>query len=165
MLVLFVACGKSDDGPRTDWSRVALDNTIESTVNNVSFTITLPKGWKRDVDEPLLKGWQPGVKDYAQAPSVTVGYVQQPPTDLDAYVKTLTFEGGTPIVAKKIMNTDRLAVVTHTATHSVVKVDTVIHKGETYLGCSAFQMRDGGVPSPKATIEWLEKLCATLTIK
>lgn len=149
--------------PGGDWSNVALDDTIESSVMNVNFEIKLPKGWKRDMNDEHMKGWRPDVEDYTSAPSVTVGYVQQPPQSLDAYIKSLTFDGK-PIVDKKILNADYLVVVSHTE-NGTVKVDYVNHKGDTYIGCSAFQMTPGGVPHPQATMEWLERLCKTLTIK
>lgn len=163
MAVLIAACSRSG-APGGNWSSVALDDTIESSVMNVNFEIKLPKGWKRDVNDELMKGWRPDVEDYTSAPSVTVGYVQQPPQSLDAYIKSLTFEGK-PIVVKKIMNADYLVVVSHTVENEIVKVDYMSHKGDTYIGCSAFQMRPGGVPNPQATMEWLERLCKTLTIK
>lgn len=160
---VLVACSRSG-APGGDWSSVALDDTVQSSVNNVSFAIQLPKGWKRDVNEELMKGWRPNVADYTSEPSVTVGYVQQPPESLDAYIKSLTFEG-TPIVDKKLMNADYLVVVRHSADNGIVKVDYMSHKGDTYIGCSAFQMRRGGVPKPQATMEWLEKVCKSLVIK
>jgi hypothetical protein len=160
---LLIACNRSG-APGADWSSVALDETVESRVKNANFEIQLPKGWKRDVNDELMKGWRPNVEDYTGEPSVTVGYVQQPPQSLDSYIKSLTFEG-TPIVDKKIMNADYLVVVSHTVDNGIVKVDYMSHKGDTYLGCSAFQMRRGGVPNPKTTMEWLEKLCKSLTIK
>lgn len=160
---LLVACSRSG-APGGDWSRVALDDTIESSVMNANFQIKLPKGWKRDVNDEHMKGWRPDVEDFMSAPSVTVGYVQQQPPSLDAYTEALTFPG-TPIVDKKIMNADYLVVVSHTVDNGIVKVDYMSHKGDTYIGCSAFQMKDGGVPSPQATMEWLERLCKTLTIK
>ncbi len=158
---VLVACNTS--GGR-NWSSVALDDTVESSVRNAKFEIHLPKGWKRDVNDELMKGWRPNVEEYTSEPSVTVGYVQQPPQSLDSYINSLTFEG-TPIVDKKIMNADYLVVVSHTADNGIVKVDYMSHKGDTYLGCSAFQMKRGGVPNPKATMEWLERLCRSLTIK
>src|SRR5690349_4465728 len=98
-VALLVACSK---GTATDknWSRVALDETIQGSVNNVSFELKLPKGWKRDVDEADMKGWRPDVEDYTNAPSVTVGFVHQPTDSLDAYIKSLTF-AGQPIIDKK----------------------------------------------------------------
>jgi len=162
-VAFLVACSKGAATDK-DWSRIGIDDTIQGSVNNVSFELKLPKGWKRDVDEAHMKGWRPNVEDYTNAPSVTVGFVHQPPNSLDAYIKNLTF-AGEPIIDKKIMNADFLVVVAHTADNGVVKVDYMSHKGETYLGCSAFQMRSGGVPNPKATAEWLESICRTLTIK
>lgn len=76
----------------------------------------------------------------------------------------MTFEG-TPIVDKKIMNADYLVVVSHTGDNGVVKVDYMSHKGDSYVGCSAFQMRRGGVPNPQETMQWLERLCKSLSIK
>jgi hypothetical protein len=160
---VLVACNRSG-APVADWSSVALDDTVESSVTNASFEIQLPKGWKRDVNYELMKGWRPNVEDYSGEPSVTVGYVQQPPESLDAYIKSVTFEG-TPIVDKKLMNADYLVVVSHTVDNRTVKVDYMTHKGDTYVGCSAFQMRRGGVPKPQATMEWLERLCRSLIIK
>jgi hypothetical protein len=163
LAALLVACSRSG-APGGDWSSVGLDDTIESSVMNAKFEIKLPKGWKPDVNEEHMKGWRPDVKDFMSAPSVTVGYVEQPPQSLDGYIQSLTFPG-TPIVDKKIMNADYLVVVSHTVDNGIVKVDYMSHKGDTHIGCSAFQMRDGGVPNPQATMEWLEKLCKTLTIK
>src|SRR3954468_9661033 len=102
------ACTRTG-APGGDWSSVALDDTIESSVMNANFVIKLPKGWKRDVNDEIVKGWRPDVEDFMSEPSVTVGYVQQPPPSLDAYIKSLTFEGK-PIVDKKIMNADYLVV-------------------------------------------------------
>lgn len=51
------------------------------------------------------------------------------------------------------------------ANFEIVRVDYMSHKGDTYLGCSAFQMRRGGVPNPQTTMEWLERLCKSLIIK
>jgi hypothetical protein len=160
---LLVACSRSgaSDG---DWSRVALDDTIESSLLNADFQIKIPKGWKRSRNDQLVKGWRPDVEDFMSAPSVTVGLVGQPPQNLDAYIEGLTFPG-TPIVDKKIMNADYLVVVSHTVENDIVKVDYMSHKGDTYIGCSAFQMKDGGVPNPQATMEWLERLCKSLTIE
>ncbi len=160
---LLVACTRSG-APGGEWSSVALDDTIESRVRNVNFAITLPKGWKRDVNEELMKGWHPDVEDFMSAPSVTVGYVQQPPQSLDEYIERLGFEGQR-IVDKKIMNADYLVVVSHNVENGLVTVDYVTHKGDAYIGCSAFQMRSRGVPNPQATMEWLERMCRTLTIK
>lgn len=160
---VLVAC-KGSGAPGGDWSSVALDDTVQSSVKNANFEIQLPKDWKRDVNEDLMKGWRPNVEDYTGEPSVTVGYVQQPPQDLDSYIKSLAFEG-TPIVDKKIMNADYLVVVRHTVDNGVVRVDYMSHNGETYIGCSAFQMRRGGVPNPQPTMEWLERLCKSLIIK
>jgi hypothetical protein len=162
-VAVLVACSRSG-APGGDWSGIALDDTVESSVSNAKFAIQLPKGWKRDVNDERMKGWRPNIDDYTGAPSVTVGYVQQPPQSLDAYIKSLTFEG-TPIVDKKIMNADYLEVVSHSTDNEIVKVDYMSHKGDTYIGCSAFQMRRGGVPKPQATSEWLEKLCKSLVIK
>ncbi|MDX2090390.1 MAG: hypothetical protein SFX73_21205 [Kofleriaceae bacterium] len=159
--VLFVACNNRE-APRRDWSTVALDDTIESSAHNVNFTLTLPKGWQRDVNEPVRKGWRPDVEDPTLAPSVTVGAVQQPPPDLDTFIKGLVFAGGQPIVAKKIASADDLVVVRHTADHATVTVDYMTHKGDAYLYCSAFQIQSS---NPKATMEWLERLCRSLTIK
>jgi hypothetical protein len=63
------------------------------------------------------------------------------------------------------MNADYLVVASHTGDNGIVKVDYMSHKGATYIGCSAFQMRRDGVPNPQATMEWLERLCRSLTIK
>jgi len=83
---VLVACDRSG-APAGDWSSVALDDTVESSVKSANFEIRLPKGWKRDVNDELMKGWRPNVEDYTGEPSVTVGYVQQPPQSLDAYIR------------------------------------------------------------------------------
>src|SRR5207237_581572 len=97
---VLVACNKSGT-PSKDWSGVALDDKVESSVKTANFEIQLPKGWKRDVNDELMKGWRPDVEDYKGEPSVTVGYVQQPAQSIDSYIKSLTFEG-TPIIDKKM---------------------------------------------------------------
>lgn len=162
MLVLLVACKSAPSNG--DWSNVALDDTITSSVNSVNFEIRIPKGWKHDLKQSDLKGWRPDVEDYVNAPSVTVGYVDQAPQNLDEYISKLSFVGE-PIVDKKILDANQLVVVMHRADNGVVRVEYVTHKGSAYVGCSAFHMKEGGVPNPKATAEWLEKICKTLAIK
>ncbi|HEY0254063.1 MAG TPA: hypothetical protein VGC41_21185, partial [Kofleriaceae bacterium] len=137
--VMLVACRKAPD-----WSHVALDDTITGRVMDARFEIRLPKGWKLDVDQASMKGWRPDVEDYTTAPSVEVGYVQEPPASLDAYIGSLEFVG-TPVVDKKLVTAGDLLVVRHSTDNALVRVDYMTHKGATYLGCSAFQLTPGGV--------------------
>lgn len=154
---VLVACKGSGAGG--DWSGVALDDTVESSVNGVKFALRLPKGWKRDVDQPSLKGWRPDRKDYTVEPSVTVGELKQPPQSVDEYIESMQLPGS-PVIDKKVRTAESLVVVSHTG--DTVRVDYVVHRDATYLGCSAFQMT---APNPRATKEWLERLCGSLVIE
>lgn len=162
-VVALAACKGST--PARDWSTVALEDTVEGRVGNALFALRLPKDWKRDVDQPLIKGWRPDdVDDYTVEPSVTVGWVQQPPESVDDYIKSLSY-AGTPIIDRKLEKASYFEVVSHTEDNGVVRVDYIGHKGDRYVGCSAFQMASGGVPSPQATAEWLARLCESLRIE
>jgi hypothetical protein len=45
-----------------------------------------------------------------------------------------------------------------------VRAEIMKTKGDAHLACRASQAKTGGVPSPDATMAWLEKLCSSLTI-
>ncbi len=69
------------------------------------------------------------------------------------------------VIEHKEMNGDFFIISAHTKNNGIVKVSLLRQKGDTSLECHASQAKTGGVPSPEATLAWLEKLCQTLTIK
>lgn len=168
--VLF-GCGKKSE-PGADWSAKPLDATIESKVNNVAFKLSLPKGWTFDgasgekVDDPaaISKEWRPDIKDYFSEPSVTISYAAIPPTDLAGFVKDAMLDEGKDVIAKQEQTPDGFVLVYHTKNKGIVRVHTMKTKGDAHVFCRASQAKTGGVPSPDATMAWLEKLCGSLKL-
>lgn len=169
--VLLAACGKQSE-PGADWSQKPLDATIENKVKNVGFKISVPKGWKFDAvgdqkesdPEALHKEYRPDVKDYFSEPSVTVGYAPIPAKDLESFVKFVMVDEKKDVVAKQEATADGFVIVYHTKNKGIVRVEMQKNKGDISLTCRASQAKTGGVPSPEATMAWLEKMCSSLTI-
>ena len=171
LCVVLVACGKNAE-PGADWSQKPLDATIESKVHGVPFKLSVPKGWKfddasgrkeADPDE-ITKQWRPDVKDYFSEPSVTVSYAALPPTDLDGFVKDAMIDEKKDVIAKKEQTPDGFVMLYHTKNKGIVRVQLLKRKGDVNLNCRASQAKTGGVPSPDATMAWLEKMCSSLTL-
>ncbi|HEY5947641.1 MAG TPA: hypothetical protein VIV40_19185 [Kofleriaceae bacterium] len=169
--VLLFACGKQSE-PGADWSQKPLDATIENQVKGVPFRISVPKGWKYDdaagrkENDPqeITKEWRPDVKDYFSEPSVTVSYDAIPATDLDGFVKDAMLDEGKDVIAKKQQTPDGFVLISHTKNHGIVRIELMKTKGDAHVKCRASQAKTGGVPSPDATMAWLEKLCGSLTL-
>lgn len=168
--VLF-ACGKPSE-PGADWSAKPLDATIENKVNGVPFKLQVPKGWKFDAvgdqkeDDAtaITKQWRPDVKDYFSEPSVTISYAAIPPKDLDGFVKDAMLDEGKDVIAKQEQTPDGFVLIYHTKNKGIVRAHTMKTKGDAHVYCRASQAKTGGVPSPDATMAWLEKLCGSLTL-
>ncbi|HEX5061161.1 MAG TPA: hypothetical protein VFV99_17465 [Kofleriaceae bacterium] len=171
LCVLVAACRKESE-PRTDWSQTALDTTIESTVKDVPFTLSLPRSWKfsasherKEVDpEQLTKEWRPDLKDFYDEPSVTVAYAGAPAKTLDAFVKETLLDPTKDVIEKEARTADGYVIAYHTPGKGVVRVEMLKTKGDVSLYCRGSQARGGGVPSPLATLAWLEKVCDSLTL-
>jgi hypothetical protein len=161
-------CGKGGGGggPGKDWSGKPLDVTIESKVKGAGFRIQAPAGMKLDGDDApdaITKSWKADVGDYFSEPSFQVAFASIPAKDLDTFVK-YGMVGAKDVIAKKEATADGFVLVTHGADHGMIAVSVQKAKGETHLTCRASQAKTGGVPNPTATMAWLEKLCASLTI-
>ena len=169
--VLLAACGEQSE-PGQDWSQKPLDATIENKVKNVPFKISVPKGWKFDAvgtrkeDDPeeITKEWRPDIKDYFSEPSVTVAYAAIPAKDLDSFLKYVMVDDKKDVIAKKEQTPDGFVIVYHTKNKGIVRVELQKNKGDVALTCRASQAKTGGVPSPDATMAWLEKMCSSLTL-
>ena len=169
--VLVAACGKQTE-PRTDWSQAPLDATIESSVKDVPFTLALPRGWKysaaregKEYDpEQITKEWRPDVKEAFSEPRVTVAYAGVPAKSLDAFVKETMLDTTNDVIDKETRTADGYLVTYHTRNNGVVRVEMLKAKGDVSLYCRASQAKAGGVPSPDATMAWLEKVCGSLTL-
>lgn len=167
--VLF-ACKQSEPG--ADWSAKPLDATIESKVSNVAFKLSVPKGWKFDAipnqkeddASAISKQWRPDMKDYFSEPSVTVAYEAIPATTLDDFVKEAMLDDKKDVIAKQAQTPDGFVLISHTKNNGIVRAEVMKTKGDAHLACRASQAKTGGVPSPDATMAWLEKLCSSLTI-
>ena len=62
------------------------------------------------------------------------------------------------------MSSFRVVILYHTKNKGIVRVEMQKNKGDISLTCRASQAKTGGVPSPDATMAWLEKMCSSLTI-
>jgi hypothetical protein len=162
-------CGSSSE-PGKDWSKKPLDATIESKVNGAGFKLSVPKGWKFDAtvgaeSDPaaISKQWRPDVDDYFSEPSVTVSYASIPAKDLEGFVGDAMLDDKYTVV-KKAAIADGFVLTAHTKNHGIVRAHVMKRKGEVHIDCRASQAKTGGVPSPAATMAWLEQLCSSLTI-
>ena len=170
-VLVLAACGKKDAEPGADWSQKPLDATIESKVNGVAFKLSVPKGFKFDgvgdakEDDPaaITKQWRPDVKDYFSEPSVAVSYASIPAKDVDGYVSDAMLDKN-DVVAKKEQTADGFLLHYHTKNKGIVRVHVLKRKGDAHVECRASQAKDGGVPSPDATMAWLDKMCNSLTL-
>jgi hypothetical protein len=170
-LLVAGACGKTAE-PGADWSQKPLDTTVENKVNNVPFKVSMPKGWKFDDiagrkendDAEITKMWRPDVKDYFSEPGLTISYAAIPAKDLDSFVKHTMLDEAKDVIAKKEQTADGFVLVSHTKNKGIVRVQMLKRKGDVHLNCRASQAKQGGVPSPEATMAWLEKMCGTLTL-
>lgn len=169
---MIAACG-GGASPGQDWSKRPLDLAIESKVNGVAFALSIPKGWKfdavgddKETDPALIsKQWRPDMKDYFSEPSVMVSSEAIPAKDLDGFVADAMLDDK-DVIAKKAATPDGgFVLVTHTKNHGIVRAQIMKVKGDAHLVCRASQAKDGGVPSPEATMAWLEQLCGTLVIR
>jgi hypothetical protein len=164
LLLGLLACGgKKETGPGQDWSGKALDETVEGKVNNVGFTLKLPKGMKADRATDVTAQWIADVDDYFSEPSVMVSYKAIPPKDLDGMVQDAMLDDN-DVVAKKETTADGFVLVTHTKKKGIVRVEVLKRKGDHHLGCYVSQAKDEGVPNPEKTMAWMEQLCGSLTI-
>jgi hypothetical protein len=171
LCALLTACGGSSE-PGADWSKKPLDATIESKVHDVPFKLQVPKGWKFDAvgdakeddASAISKEWRPDMKDSFSEPSVTISYAAIPPKDLDGFIKDAMLDEGKDVIAKKEQTPDGFLLVYHTKNKGIVRVHTLKAKGDVHVYCRASQAKTGGVPSPDATMAWLEKLCGSLTL-
>ncbi len=164
MHVLLAGC--RDDGaaasPGKDWSSTPLDVTIESKVHHVAFRIRAPVGMKlEDADDAgaTIKQWRAEGKDF----SFMVAYAAMPTTSLDAFVRR-SLLSRSAVIDKAEATADGYVLVSHMPFYGLVAASVQKAKGETHLACRASQAKTGGVPNPAATMAWLEKLCASLTI-
>ena len=168
LCAILVACGKNAE-PGADWSQKPLDDTVESRVHGVPFKISMPKGWKLEeigkVNDPdeIVREWRPDVKDQWSEPSVAVSYAAIPAKDLDGYVSDAMMDKK-DVIAKKEQTADGFVLVYHTQNKGIVRVHVLKRKGDVHLNCRASQAKTGGVPSPDATMAWLEKMCGSLTL-
>ncbi|HEY5922420.1 MAG TPA: hypothetical protein VIV11_12150 [Kofleriaceae bacterium] len=168
---LLFACGKPAE-PGADWSAKPLDATIESKVKGVPFKLSVPKNFKfdgvgddkEDNPESITKRWRPDVKDYFSEPSVSVSYAAIPAKDLDGFVSDAMVDKDKDVIAKKEQTADGFVMLYHTKNKGIVRVELLKRKGDVHLNCRASQAKQGGVPSPDATMAWLEKMCASLTL-
>jgi hypothetical protein len=168
LILATAACGKGENEHGLDWSGKPLDVTLQSKVNNVAFSVKVPKGWKLDEekDDPaaITKRWRPDMKDYFSEPSVAIAYAAIPATDLEGYVKDAMLDDK-DVVAKKEATADGFLLVTHTKNKGIVRVSVLKKKGEHHVECRVSQARTGGVPSPDKTMAWMESLCTSLALE
>ena len=172
VLCMFLfACGKQSE-PGADWSAKPLDATIESKVKGVPFKLSVPKGWKfdgvgsakEDDADAITKEWRPDVKDYFSEPSVSVSYAAIPAKDLDGFVSDAMLDKDKDEIAKKEQTADGFVMLSYKKKDKgIVRVHVLKRKGDVHLNCRASQAKTGGVPSPDATMAWLEKMCGSLT--
>jgi hypothetical protein len=171
LVVTLCAC-KGGGGESSDWSQKPLDQTIQDKVKGAGFRLQIPAGWKLDTTlgpkaadpNEITKEWRPDVKDYFSEPSVSVSYQSIPAKDLDGYIKDAMLSDKDQI-AKKEQTADGFVLVTHTKNNGTVRARIMKAKGAVHIECRASQAKTGGVPNPPATMAWLEKMCATLTIE
>ena len=161
------ACGSKDE-PGKDWSGTPLDTPIESSVRRTPFRIVAPKLMKPDPamsnsPDATTQRWYADLHDHFSEPSFSVSYDAIPAKDLDAFVRDAMLDAD-DIVAKKEATPDGFVLVTHTRNNGTVRAYVGKIKGEVHLTCEASQAKTGGVPNPAATMAWLERLCASLTI-
>lgn len=169
--VLVAACGKEAE-PSTDWSQAPLDTTIESSVKEVPFTLSLPRGWRystaherKEYDpQQITKEWRPDAENYFNEPSVTVAYAGEPAKSLDAFVRETMLDAAKDVIEKETQTHDGYVLAYHSRSQGVLRVEMLKTKGDQSLYCRASQARGGGVKNPAATLAWLEKVCDSLTL-
>lgn len=154
------ACGSSAE-PGKDWSKTPLDATVEGTVKGVAFKVSVPKGWVPAGD--MENQWRPDVKDYFSEPDVTVRAPFTTVKTVDDFVGNAMLDAK-DVVGKKAQTADGFVLVTHTKNNGTVRAFVLKAKGEAQIVCEAEQAKTGGVPSPDATMAWLEQLCSSLTL-
>jgi len=155
-----LACGSSGE-PGKDWSKTPLEATVEGTVKGTAFKVQVPKGWVPAGD--MENQWRPDMKDYFSEPSVTVRAAFTPVKTVDDLVSNAMLDAK-DVIAKKDATADGFVLITHTKTNGIVRAYVLKAKGDVQIVCQADQAKTGGVPSPEATMAWLEKLCSTLTL-
>ena len=171
-VLMFAACGKKDSEPGADWSQKPLDATIESKVHDIPFKLSVPKGWKfdgvgdakEDDATAITKQWRPDVGDYFSEPSVSISYAAIPPKDLEGFISDAMVDKDKDVVSKKETTADGFVMHYHTKNKGIVRVNVLKRKGDQHVNCRASQAKQGGVPSPDATLAWLEKMCSSLTL-
>ncbi|HEY5922419.1 MAG TPA: hypothetical protein VIV11_12145 [Kofleriaceae bacterium] len=155
-----------------DWSNKPLDATIESKVKGIAFKLAVPAGFKfqalgnQSEDDPglIAKRWRPDVANYLSEPSVSVSFVASTPTNMRAFTDSAMLDMDKNVIAKQETTPDGFVMLTHTTDKATVRAHVVKPKGDVAVACRAHQTKMGGVPNPDATMAWLEKLCASLTL-
>lgn len=170
LVVLAAACGgKKSSGPGQDWSGKPLDQKIEAKVNNVAFSLMVPKGMRAEEGgdtspEAITRSWEADLEDQWSEPHFAVSYASIPAKDLDGFLEDRMLDDD-EVIVKKEATADGFVVTHHSKTKGLVYAEVMKIKGEHHLECRASQAKDGGVPSFDKTIAWLEKLCSSLTIE
>ncbi|MEO6775843.1 MAG: hypothetical protein ABI467_22980 [Kofleriaceae bacterium] len=163
---------KPGASPSAEPSPEPLDTTIQSKVNNVAFTVTIPKGWKfagmgsETQDDPavIVKKWKPDLGAQLGGPSVMISYLTKPPTDLASYLQHTTFDADTYVTTKQETLADGFIVAFRKHDNGILVVELMRTKGEAHMMCRASQSHTGGIPDPDARLGWLEKMCESLTL-
>jgi hypothetical protein len=167
------ACGKSGGGDAIgqDWSKrplkaveASLEDTMLDVKRTATFTIDLPDKMKKEDRGSGHVEWRADQKDEWSEPSVTVGFAMLPKSAEDALSTTMPEKDD--VIVKSEALGDGFIVVSHTKDKGIVRVEVWKKRGDgEALTCRASQAKDGGVPSPDATLGWLEKICTSLTVK
>lgn len=159
---LLLACGGKKDGPGKDWSGKELSPTKGTLKDGIEFTVSLPADFKKeDRSDEITQSWEADFDDPFSEPSAAVSYQAIPPKSLDQFIEYAMLDD-TFTLAKKEELKDGYLYVAHTENKGYVMVERLLRKGDKAIACRASQAKQNGVPSPDATMAWLEKLCMSL---
>ncbi len=170
LLLGLAACGKDAPSFGQDWSKrplapvtETLESTIGSTTRTATFSIDLPAKMKKEASGGHLE-WRADLDDNFSEPSVSVGFSMMPASVEEAL--RVTMPDKNDVIVKSVEIDGGFIVVSHTKTKGIVRVEAWKRQGERdALTCRASQAKTGGVPSPDATLAWLETICTSLTVK
>jgi hypothetical protein len=165
-IVLLAACGKKGGGgPGQDWSAKPL-TTQAVDLGTAKASIDLPAGMKEDPSWKLAgsKRWQADLSDYFSEPGVRLSAeTEMPATPAAAMDEAMLDKKLT--VSKQEASADLIVIVAHSADNGTVKALSWHKTATGSLSCDADQAKSGGVPSPEATMAWLEKICRSVSAK
>jgi hypothetical protein len=139
---------------------------VKEAFGDLRFSIAVPRGFTADkLHNPNAKRWQ--AYDAGNPFVVMVEHMDPPPTTFEAYEASLGLpRANLVVVRKQTLGDGSFSLITRRASSSGINV--FLSRKDHRLSCQAAYARgdaDAALPNFDATLAYLDKICASLSLE